>query len=187
MNGVESRKLILMIVFAVAVALVVWLIARAAKAAKKNAVSKQSVDKKSAALSSDIPSGPVIIIDYESGGGLFEDGKCGWLDIECEDGEKDTVKLNFNKKAPRTITVPLKAAKYRITYRTKSTAAMAASNVLKAINENNGTMGAFANAVYDAGGMSGLLDSVVVDVSEDFVLRLVCETDGLTKSCRVVS
>ena len=66
-------------------------------------------------------------------------------------------------------------------------AAMAASGVLNAINEGNGAMGSFANAVYDAGGMNGELESVVVKVEDGFVLRLLCTTDGLTKSCKVVS
>lgn len=132
-------------------------------------------------------SGPYISVQYVRDGGIFEDGKCGWLDLECEDGTEESVELNFNKKSPLTVYIPLKVAKYRITYRTKSKVGMAASGVLKAINESNGAMGAFANAVYDAGGMSGQFSSVVVDVTEDFVLKLGCSTDGIEKKCAVLS
>ena len=48
-------------------------------------------------------------------------------------------------------------------------------------------MGAFANAVYDAGGMNGQLSSVVVDVNAEFVMKLRCSTDGIQKSCEVIS
>ena len=96
-----------------------------------------------------------------------------------------TVKLNFNKKSPAPIVIPLETATYRITYRTQSKAAMAAGGVLNAINEGNGAMGAFANAVSDVGGMSGKLESIVVAVDADFKLRLICSTDGLTKNCEI--
>lgn len=143
--------------------------------------------KKSSGTNVRPESSPYISVQYVRDGGIFEDGKCGWLDIECEDGSKETVELNFNKKAPLLIYVPLKVARYRITYRTKSKAGMAASGVLQAINESNGAMGAFANAIYDAGGMSGQLSSVVVDVTEDFVMKLACSTDGIEKKCAVIS
>jgi hypothetical protein len=48
-------------------------------------------------------------------------------------------------------------------------------------------MGAFANAVYDAGGMNGQLSSVIVDVDADFVLKLACTTDGIERKCKVIS
>ena len=134
---------------------------------------------------------PKIIIEYQPSESalvrlLFDDGKCGWLDIESEKGDTQTVKLKF-KKNERTIVVPLQVGKYRITYRTKSKASMVASSVMTAINEQNGAMGAAANAMYAAGGMNGTLDSVVLDVDENFVLKLSCSTNGFTKSCEVIS
>lgn len=62
-----------------------------------------------------------------------------------------------------------------------------ASGVLKTINESNGDMGSFANAVYDAGVGSGQLSSVVIDVNSDFIMKLGCTTDGLKKNCKVIS
>ena len=118
---------------------------------------------------------------------LLDDGKCGWLDIESENGEVQTVKLNFKKKDPLTKTIPLSEGVYRFTYRTKSKASMFAENVMTSINAQNGAMGAMANAVYDAGGMNGVLDSVVLNVTENFLLKLRCSTNGFTKSCEVVS
>lgn len=58
---------------------------------------------------------------------------------------------------------------------------------MTAINENNGAMGAFANAMYDAGGMNGQLSSVVVDVTSDFILKLACTTDGIERKCKIIS
>ncbi len=130
---------------------------------------------------------PEIVIEYERSGAIFEDGKCGFLDVEYENGKKETKKLNFKKKSPQDIVVPLQCGTCRITYRTKSSFMMAANSVMKAINENNGALGAAANAVYEAGGMDGKFDSVVVNVTENFRLVLGCTTDGISKSCRVLS
>ena len=135
---------------------------------------------------------PQIVIEYQPSKSalvrmLLDDGKCGWLDIESENGDTQTVKLNFKKKDPTTKTVTLNAGVYRVTYRTKSKASMLASNVMTAINERNGAMGAFANEVYAAGGMEGVLDSVVLEFKENSVLKLSCSTNGFTKSCEVVS
>lgn len=64
---------------------------------------------------------------------------------------------------------------------------MAAEGTLKAINENNGVMGAFSNAVFDAGVGRSQLSSVVVDVNTDFVMKLGCSTDGFNGGCNVIS
>lgn len=130
---------------------------------------------------------PEIVIEYQRSGALLEDGKCGYLDIEKEGGKRQTVKLNFKKKRPEPIVVQLECGVYRITYRTKSGLMMAADGVLKAVNEGNGAFGAAANAVYDTSGMSGMFDSVVVNVNEGFRLVLGCSTNGIDKSCQVVS
>lgn len=178
------RILLMVLVVAAFVVVIVKVIKTLAKqAAKKSIAAKQQA----AEVSAEEPDGPRIVVAYKRDGGIFEDGKCGWLDLEREDGDARTVKLNFNKKSPAPIVIPLETATYRITYRTQSKAAMAAGGVLNAINEGNGAMGSFANAVYDAGGMNGELESVVVKVEDGFVLRLLCTTDGLTKSCKVVS
>ena len=135
---------------------------------------------------------PKIIIEYQPMESplmrmLLDDGKCGWLDIESENGETQTIKLNFKKKDPLTKTVPLSVGVYRFTYRTKSKMSMFAENVMTSINAQNGAMGAMANSVYEAGVGSGELDSVVLEVTENFVLKLRCKTNGFTKSCEVVS
>ena len=195
MGGDIIRIIFYLLIVVAAVSFVVWLVLRAKEktpSAPVETESKPVPDKKAEPKArteekTDTHKGPRIVIEYERDGGFLEDGKCGWLDVEREDGEERTIKLNFDKKAPVPITVPLVEAVYRITYRTQSKAAMAASGVLNAINEGNGAMGAFANAVYDAGGMNGQLESVVVKVESGFVLRLRCTTDGLTKSCKVVS
>ena len=186
---VDFRKILVMLLFAAVAAAVVVVIVRIVKRTRTIRTSTTAESAQESATTrpvSNTASGPHIFITYESDGGLLEDGKCGWLDVECEDGEEKTYKLNFNKKAPEPIIVPLKNAAYRITYRTQSKAAMAASGVLNAINENNGAMGTFANAVYDAGGMNGKLESVVVRVENGFILRLACSTDGISKSCRII-
>ena len=172
MNAPDLRILLIVI----AVALVIFVVTKLCKKSKKSPYPSVCPE-----------SGPYISAEYVPDGGPFEDGHGGWLDIECETGEETTVELRFNKKAPQTIFIPLKIAKYRITYRSKSKASMAASGILTSINERNGSMGAFANAVYDAGGMSGQLSSVVVDAKEDFVLKLVCTTDGIERKCKVIS
>ena len=198
MGGGGLMKIVFYLLIVVAaVAFVVWLVAKAKESVQERKPTRSTPvapkEEKAAAKPETVQKpaethkGPRIVIEYERDGGIFEDGKCGWLDVEREDGEERTVKLNFDKKSPVPITVPLEIAVYRITYRTQSKAAMAASGILNAINEGNGAMGAFANAVYDAGGMNGKLDSVVVKVEEGFVLRLRCTTDGLTKSCTVIS
>lgn len=176
MNAVDIRILLMAIVIAIVVIVPIVIIKKIVKKSKK-----------SSHLTVRPESGPYISVEYVRDGGPFEDGKCGWLDIECEDGQEMTVELNFNKKSPLPIFVPLKIAKYRITYRSKSKAGMAASGVLTAINESNGTMGAFANAMYDASGISGQLSSVIVDVNADFVMKLACTTDGIEKKCKVIS
>ena len=182
------RILLMVLVVAAFVVGIVLLISKVIKTLAKQAAKKSIAAKQQAAeVSAEEPDGPRIVVAYERDGGVFEDGKCGWLDLEREDGDARTVKLNFNKKSPAPIVIPLETATYRITYRTQSKAAMAAGGVLNAINEGNGAMGSFANAVYDAGGMNGELESVVVKVEDGFVLRLLCTTDGLTKSCKVVS
>ena len=130
---------------------------------------------------------PYISVDYVKSGSLLDDGKCGWLDIECGSGGKETVELKFDKKTPTTFFIPLSVGTYRITYRSKSKAAMAAEGAMKAINESNGTMGAFANAVFDEGMGSSRLSSVVVNVEADFVMKLACSTDGFNGSCQVIA
>ena len=176
MNAVDLRILLMAIVIAIVVIVPIAIIRKIAKKSRK-----------SSHLTVRPESGPYICAEYVRDGGPFEDGNAGWLDIECEDGEEMTVDLRFNKKAPLPIFVPLKIAKYRITYQSKSKASMVASGVLTAINENNGAMGAFANAVYDKSGMSGQLSSVIVDVDADFVLKLACTTDGIERKCKVIS
>lgn len=130
---------------------------------------------------------PYISVEYLKSGSLLDDGKCGWLDIECGLGKKETIELKFTKKTPAQFFIPLNIAQYRITYRSKSKASMAASDVLKTINESNGAMGAFANSVFDAGVGSGQLSSVAVNVDADFVMKLGCSTDGFNGSCNVIS
>lgn len=181
------RILLIVLVVAAFVTGIVFVLAKIIKAIAKQAAKKNLSAKQAAAVSADESDGPRIVVTYKRDGGIFEDGKCGWLDLEREGGDTRTVKLNFNKKSPAPIVIPLETATYRITYRTQSKAAMVTGGVLNAINESNGGMGAFANAVYDAGGMNGELESVVVKVEEDFVLRLLCTTDGLTKSCTILS
>ena len=181
-----GRELIkLLLIVAVAAGVIALLLKLTSKLGKKNG-GAQSVANIGAA---DAPSlnGPGIIASYKSSKALLEDGKCGWLDIESESGDSRTVKLDFNKKAPEAKVIPLATGTYRITYRTQSKAAMLASNVMTSINESNGGMGAFANAVYDAGGLNGALESVVVKVENGFVLKLVCSTDGITKTCEIDS
>ena len=179
-NIAELRKIVLimavLLIIAIVIIIPIQLIKKVVKKSRKSSCT--NVRPKN---------GPYISVEYFTDGGIFEDGKCGWLDLECEDGLDETVELNFNKKSPLPIYVPLKIAKYRITYRSKSKAGMAASSVLKAINETSGGMGAFANAVYDKSGMSGQLSSVVVDVTEGFVMKLGCSTDGIEKKCAVLS
>lgn len=180
MNAIDRKVIFMVIVVAIVIIVPIILITLIKRIVKKF--------KKSSCYTTARPNeGPYISVEYMRDGGLFEDGKCGWLDIECEDGEEKTVELNFNKKSPLPIFVPLKIAKYRITYRTKSKAAMLAEGALTAFNASNGAMGAFANAVYDAGGMNGQLSSVVVDVNAEFVMKLRCSTDGIQKSCEVIS
>jgi len=176
MNNLGLRMLLMAVVIAVVVIIPVLIIKKVAKKSKNASKYLGEPPKDS----------PFISVTYMPDGSVFDDGKCGWLDLENGHSESETIELNFKKKKPATIYIPLKTSKYRITYRTKSKAGMAASGVLKAINENNGAMGAFANAVYDAGGMSGQLSSVVVDVAADFVMKLECTTNGIDKSCRVV-
>ena len=185
--GGSFRKILLMVIV-IAIVFVAFIITTKIIKKIKKALSQGNLSSKGATfINGEVQTKPCIFIEYVSEGGFLEDGKCGWLDIECEDGEEKTVTLKFNKKAPQPITVPLKVAKYRITYRAKSKASLAASGILRTINESSGAMGAFANAVYDAGEINGQLSSVVVDVNEDFLLKLRCSTDGLQKSCQVVS
>ncbi len=189
-SGEGAKRFALLSVFLVVFVLVVVAIVLIVKRAIKRSVANEVVRKTASAVPSgaaETVNGPKIIVTYRVSGGLLEDGKCGFLDLEREDGEKQTVKLNFNKKSPSPIVVPLMCAVYRISYRTKSNLTMAAEGVMKAINENNGAMGAMANSVYDAGIGEGTLDSVVLKIHEEFKLVLVCETDGINKNCEVVS
>lgn len=48
-------------------------------------------------------------------------------------------------------------------------------------------MGAFSNAVLDAGVGRSEHSSVVVDVNTDFVMKLGCSTDGFNGNCKVIS
>lgn len=178
MNAID-RKLFVMIVLALLVILLIAIIAIIKKAANKS--------KKSSYLSTPPKDAPYICAGYVKGDSLLDDGKCGWLDIESEYGETQTIDLDFGKKTPNPFFIPLKHAKYRITYRTKSKAAMLADGVLTSINENNGAMGAFANAVYEAGVGAGQLSSIVVDVDADFVLKLKCTCNGFEKGCEIIS
>lgn len=180
-NIAELRKIIsiiaVLLIIAIVIIIPVLLI--------KKLVNKS---KKAAHYLSEPPEeGPYIAVKYMSNGGLLDDGQCGWLDIECENGEMSTVELKFGKKTPSAIFIPLKIAKYRISYRSKSKAGMLASDVLHAVNESNGATGAFANAVFDAGTGRAQLSSVVVDVDAKFVMRLRCATDGFQKSCEIIS
>ncbi len=176
MNAVDLKMLFMILIIAIVIIIPITIIKRIRRKADASAGQMCTPPK----------DGPYISAKYMRDGGIFEDGKCGWLDIECEDGEVRTVALNFNKKAPTPIFIPLKIAKYRITYRSKSKASMMASGVLKSINESNGASGAFANAVFDAGVGVGQLESVVVDVDASFVMKLSCSTDGLQKHCKVI-
>ena len=180
-NIEELRKIILimavLLIIAIVMIIPILLIKKLANKSKKPS-NYASVPPKDS---------PYISVEYMNGGGLLEDGKCGWLDIECECGRKETVELNFNKKTPTRFFIPLNVAKYRITYRTKSKAAMVASDTLKTINESNGTMGAFANSVFDAGVGRAQLSSVVVDVDANFVMKLRCTTNGFEKNCEIIS
>lgn len=176
MNRIGLKVLFIILVIAIVIMIPIMIIKRI----------RRKLAASSGQMRTPPQNGPYISAEYMPDGGIFEDGKCGWLDIECEDGEVQTVALNFNKKAPVPIFIPLKTAKYRITYRSKSKAGMMATGVLKSINENNGASGAFANAVFDAGVGFGQLESVVVDVDATFVMKLSCSTDGLEKHCKVI-
>lgn len=176
MNVPILRYLIIAIFIAIVIILPVKLIKGISKKAKKTAGFMTVAPSDS----------PYISVRYEADGGLLDDGKCGWLDIECENGSEETIALNFDKKHSTTVFVPLTVAKYRISYRAKSKAALVAEGVLTSINESNGTMGSFANAVYSAGVGRGQFSSVVVDVDEKFVLKLQCSTNGLEKNCEVI-
>ena len=129
---------------------------------------------------------PYISVEYIYSGALLDDGKCGWLDIECGFGGKETIELSFTKKTPNQFFVPLNEGQYRITYRIQSKATMAATGVLKTINESSGAMGAFANAVFDAGVGGSKLSTVVVNVDADFVMKLGCSTNGTQKNCVII-
>lgn len=176
MNTIDIRILLMILVIAAVISLPVLLIKKMSKKVKKSPYQTNVCPK----------DGPYIAAEYIGESGMFEDGKCGWLDVECETGEETTIVLNFNKKAPLPIFVPLKVAKYRITYRAKSKAGLVASNVMKSINESSGAMGAFANAVYEAGEMNRQLSTIVVDVTEDFVLKLGCSADAFEKHCVIL-
>ena len=176
MNKIDLRILLMVIVIAVVVMIPVLIIKKIIK--KVKGASKY--------LSEPPKDSPFISVTYMPDGGIFDDGKCGWLDLENGYGESQTITLNFKKKKPVTIYVPLKTSKYRITYRAKSKAAMVAEGAMMSVNQSSGAMGAFANAVYKAGVGEGQLSSVVVDVDTDFVLKLECSTNGIEKSCWIV-
>ncbi len=177
----DYRKLFLL---AVIVAIVVIVIIIPIKLIKK--LTNRS--KKPSNYPSTAPKdSPYISVDYVKSGSLLDDGKCGWLDIECGFGGKETIELKFDKKSPTQFFIPLNIGTYRITYRSKSKAAMAAEGALKTINESSGAMGSFANAVFDAGMGSAQLSSVVVNVDADFVMKLACSTDGFNGRCELLS
>ncbi len=171
---VDLRLIVFLVMAAIAVAVIVLIVRTVKKSKKPNNMTARPTE------------GPYIFAEYVASGSLLDDGVCGWLDIECENGETQTVELKFGKNAANYMFVPLKIAKYRISYRTKSKAAMVAEGVLTSINESNGAMGSFANAVYGAGVGVGQLSSIVVDVNESFVLKLRCSTNGFEKNCEVV-
>lgn len=175
----DLRKITSLVALAVVAIVIIALIVLIKKITNKS-------KKPSRYLSVPPKDSPYISVEYLKSGSLLDDGKCGWLDIECGFGGKETVALNF-KNAPHQFFIPLSVGTYRITYRSKGKAAMAAESVMTAINENNGTMGAFSNAVYKAGAGVGQLSSVVVDVNADFVMKLGCSTDGFNGSCKVLS
>lgn len=171
---VDLRFLLIFVFIAIVIAVVVLIVK----------ISKKS--KKAGYLTVRPQYGPYISVEYMMSGSLLDDGKCGWLDIECENGETKTVELNFDKKLPNVMYIPLNVAKYRISYRSKSKAAMLAEGVLTSINESNGAMGSFANAVYGAGVGVGQLSSVVVGADASFVMKLRCATNGIEKNCQIV-
>lgn len=175
-NLIDLRILLMAVVIAIVVIVPITLIKRIVKKSKKTFRG----------LSTPPENSPYIRVQYRNGG-LLDDGKCGWLDIACGDGQEFTVDLTFKRKTPNPFFIPLKVGQYRITYRTKSKAGMVASGILQTINESNGAMGAFANAVFDAGVGRSQLSSVVVNVSADFIMKLECTTNGLQKSCEIVS
>ena len=177
MRAFDLRVVFLAVVIAVVIIVPIILIKKLANKSKKLSNYPSTAPKDS----------PYISVDYVKSGSLLDDGKCGWLDIECGFGGKETIELNFSKKMPTTFFIPLKIGTYRITYRSKSKAAMAAEGALKTINENSGAMGAFSNAVFDAGVGSAQLSSVVVNVDADFVMKLACSTDGFNGRCQVIS
>ena len=132
-----------------------------------------------------------IIVEYEPQSGLlgsiFDDGACGWLDIENQNGETETVKLKFKKKNPEPKVIPLEPGIYRITHRTQSKVAMLASDILININDSRDDLaGVIANSIYNAGGNLGTFHSAVFEVNENFVLKLCCRIDGTNKICQVV-
>ena len=181
--GYDLRILFIAAVIIVAIFIVIKLV--------KKKSGKAADDTSASAHSTSAPAGGTpsstrcITVTYKRSGALLEDGKCGWLDVEGPSGE-ESYKLNFNHKAATPIVIPLEAGDYIVTYRTKSKAAMIAENVASAVNEGNGGLGAAANAIYKAGGMSGQLSSISVSVSEGFNLKLECTTDGLEKSCEII-
>lgn len=174
--GNYGRIILIIAIVIVAIVAIITIVKKSANNSKKSSKYPSVPPEK----------GPYIAVKYIESGSLLDDGKCGWLDVECEDGSTETVELKF-KKTSNSMFIPLKTAKYRITYRSKSKAAMAAKEVMSSINANNGAMGAFSNAVYEAGVGSSQLSSVVVDVDEKFVMKLACSTDGFTPHCEIVA
>ena len=177
MRAFDLRVVFLAVVIAVVIIVPIILIKKLANKSKKPSNYPSTAPKDS----------PYISVVYVKSGSLLDDGKCGWLDVEGDFGGKETIELKFGKKAPTTFFVPLKIGTYRITYRSKSKAAMAAEGALKSINENSGTMGAFSNAVFNAGTGGAQLSSVVVNVDADFVMKLACSTDGFNGRCELLS
>ncbi len=174
----DSRKIISLVALAVVAVVIIALIMLVKKITNKS--------KKPSRYPSVPPKdSPYISVEYRKSGSLLDDGKCGWLDIESALGGKETVALNF-KNTPHPFFIPLSVGTYRITYRSKGKAAVAAEGIMSAINESSGAMGAFSNAVYKAGVGAGQLSSVVVDVNTDFVMKLACATDGFNGSCQVL-
>ncbi len=172
----ELRKIILIIavllLFALVIIVPILLIKKLANKSKKPSHYPSVAPKDS----------PYISVEYMKSGSLLDDGKCGWLDIECETGRKETIELNFKKASPQFF-IPLSIGKCQITYRSKSKAAMAAESAMSSLSQGS----ALSSAVYEAGVGKGQLSSVVVEVDASFVMRLGCSTDGFNGSCDIIS
>ncbi len=178
--GYDLRIIFIGIVVCAAIFILYYLFKK-----KSNKSVGSSAEGGISAETASTPKTGCITVSYRKSGALLEDGKCGWLDIESESGEA-TYKLNFDHKSPSPMVIPLAKGDYKLTYRTKSKAAMLAEGAMAAVNESSGSLGAAANAVYKAGGMQGQFSSIDVTVDSDFALLLECTTDGIEKSCEII-